>query len=129
MIAGSDTTATASANILYFLMSHPTAYKRLQAEVDGLGDEITDCSAQLQLPYLNAVMYVARFPKDKKSLYLYSMIFLVTKVSDYYPPSCLASNVLQRKEVAEGWLDHCKLPPIFDSLLLKIIQFIFQLSS
>jgi cytochrome P450 len=66
MIAGSDTTATASANILYFLMSHPTAYKRLQAEVDGLGDKITDCSAQSQLPYLNAVMYVARFPKDKK---------------------------------------------------------------
>jgi cytochrome P450 len=60
MIAGSDTTATASANILYFLMSHPTAYKRLQAEVDGLGDKITDCSAQSQLPYLNAVMYVAK---------------------------------------------------------------------
>lgn len=39
-------------------MSHPTAYKRLQAEVDGLGDSLTDCTAQAQLPYLNAVMYV-----------------------------------------------------------------------
>jgi cytochrome P450 len=59
MIAGSDTTSTANANILYFLMNHPTAYKRLQAEIDGLGDKLTDCSAQAQLPYLNAVMYVA----------------------------------------------------------------------
>ena len=65
MIAGSDTTSTANANILYFLMSHPTAYERLQAEIDGLGgDKLTDCSAQAQLPYLNAVMYVAL---DKKS--------------------------------------------------------------
>ena len=68
MIAGSDTTATANANILYFLMSHPTAYKRLQAEIDGLGDKITDCRTQAQLPYLNAVMYVA-LPKKKQSLY------------------------------------------------------------
>ena len=59
MVAGSDTTSTAAANILYFLMSHPAAYKRLQAEIDGLGDKLTDCSAQAQLPYLNAVMYVA----------------------------------------------------------------------
>ena len=58
MIAGSDTTSTANANILYFLMSHPTTYKRLQAEIDGMGDKLTDCSAQAQLPYLNAVMYV-----------------------------------------------------------------------
>jgi cytochrome P450 len=69
MIAGSDTTSTANANILYFLMSHPTAYKRLQAEIDGLGDDkLTDCSAQAKLPYLNAVMYVAldkKFQKQK----------------------------------------------------------------
>ena len=36
------------------------------------------------------------------------MCYLVTKVSDYYPLSCLAYNVLQRKEAAEEWLDHCK---------------------
>jgi cytochrome P450 len=56
MLAGSDTTSSATANILYFLISHPATYKRLQ---DGLGDKLTDCSAQAQLPYLNAVMYVA----------------------------------------------------------------------
>jgi len=56
MIAGSDTTSSATANILYFFMSHPTAYKRLQAEIDGLGDKLTDCSSQAQLPYLNAVI-------------------------------------------------------------------------
>lgn len=105
MIAGSDTTATANANILYFLMSHPTAYKRLQAEIDGLGDKITDCRTQAQLPYLNAVMYA--LPKKKNNLYI-QRCYLVTKVSDYYPLSCLAYTVLQRKEVAEGWLDHCK---------------------
>ena len=59
ILAGSDTTSSAISNILYFLISHPAAYKRLQAEVDGLGDQLTDCSAQAQLPYLNAVMYVA----------------------------------------------------------------------
>ena len=107
MIAGSDTTSTANTNILYFLMRHPTAYKRLQAEIDGLGDFITDCSAQAQLPYLNAVMYVA-LPKNLKVNKNIQRCYLVTKVSDYYPLSCLAYNVLQRKEVAEGWLDHCK---------------------
>ena len=56
MVAGSDTTSSAIANILYFLISHPDAYKRLQAEVDGLGDKLTDCGTQAQLPYLNAVM-------------------------------------------------------------------------
>jgi cytochrome P450 len=63
MVAGSDTTSSATANILYFLISHPAAYKRLQAEVDGLGDKLTDCTAQSQLPYLNAVMYVSNLEK------------------------------------------------------------------
>ena len=72
MIAGSDTTSTANANIVYFLMSHPTTYKRLQAEIDGLGDKLTDCGAQAQLPYLNAVMYVAPVQK-KNNLYIQRM--------------------------------------------------------
>ena len=91
-------------------MSHPTAYKRLQAEIDGLGDKLTDCGAQAQLPYLNAVMYVEFF---LKIIIIFNVCYLVTKVFDYSPPSCLAYNVLQRKEVAEGWLDHCKFFPIF----------------
>jgi hypothetical protein len=34
--------------------------------------------------------------------------YLVMKVYDYYPLSCLAYNVLQKKEAAEECLDHCK---------------------
>jgi len=56
VLAGSDTTFSAITNIIYFLISHPTTYKRLQAEVDGLGDKLMDCSEQAQLPYLNAVI-------------------------------------------------------------------------
>ena len=58
VLAGSDTTSSAATNIIYFLISHPTAYKRLQAEIDGLGNKLTDCTTQAHLPYLNAVMYV-----------------------------------------------------------------------
>ena len=58
IIAGADTTSSAIANLLYFLMTHPTAYKRLQAEVDELGDNLYDCTKQAQLPYLTAAMSV-----------------------------------------------------------------------
>ena len=58
VLAGSDTTSSALTHILYFLTNNPTIYKRLQAEIDGLGHKLTDCTAQAQLPYLNAVMYV-----------------------------------------------------------------------
>ena len=34
IVAGSDTTATTLANVFFYLMSNPEAYKRLQAEVD-----------------------------------------------------------------------------------------------
>ena len=37
-------------------MTNPTAYKRLQAEIDGLGDKVVDYSGQVHLPYLNAVL-------------------------------------------------------------------------
>jgi len=57
MLAGSDTTSSAATNILYLLISHPSAYNRLQAEIDGLGDKLTDCTTQAQLPYLNAVIH------------------------------------------------------------------------
>ena len=39
-------------------MTNPTAYKRLQAEVDELGDNIVDYAKQANLPYLNAVLWV-----------------------------------------------------------------------
>ena len=56
IVAGSDTTSTVIKNVLYFLMTNLTAYKRLRAEIDGLGDNIVDCAAQTHLPYLNAVL-------------------------------------------------------------------------
>ena len=39
-------------------MTNPTAYKRLQAEIDELGGNVLDCATQVHLPYLNAVMLV-----------------------------------------------------------------------
>jgi cytochrome P450 len=56
IVAGSETTTTAIKNVLFFLMTNLTAYKRLRAEIDELGDNIVDCAAQVHLPYLNAVM-------------------------------------------------------------------------
>ena len=56
IIAGFDTTSNAISNTLYFLMTNPTAYKRLQAEIDGLGDNVMDYAAQVHLPYLNGVL-------------------------------------------------------------------------
>jgi cytochrome P450 len=73
MVAGSDTTSSVIANVLYFLTSHPATYKRLQAEVDGLGDKLTDCSAQAQLPYLNGVMCVVS--ENPNCLYAYRCVF------------------------------------------------------
>jgi hypothetical protein len=37
-------------------MTNFTAYKRLRAEIDELGDNIVDCAAQVHLPYLDAVL-------------------------------------------------------------------------
>ena len=88
ILAGSDTTSSTTSNILYFLISHPAAYKRLQAEVDGLGDKLTECSAQAQLPYLNAVMFVAS--ESPNCLCVQRCVIIVTKPSGYYPLSCLA---------------------------------------
>ena len=56
IIAGSDTTSNAISNTLYFLMTNPTVYKRLQAEIDGLGDNVMDYATLVHLPYLNAVL-------------------------------------------------------------------------
>jgi cytochrome P450 len=56
IVAGSETTASVIKNVLYFLMTNPTAYKRLRTEIDGLGDNIVDCAAQVHLPYLDAVL-------------------------------------------------------------------------
>ncbi|KAJ7266574.1 cytochrome P450 [Mycena rebaudengoi] len=59
-IAGSDTTATVLSNILFYLLSNPESYARLQAEVDEAfprGSEEPNNSATLaNMAYLNAVI-------------------------------------------------------------------------
>jgi len=56
IIAGADTTSAALAHSLYFLMSNPAQYRRLQAEIDALGEGTADHGKLAQLPYLNAVI-------------------------------------------------------------------------
>lgn len=108
-MGGSDTTSSALANIFYFLIGHPATYERLQAEIDGLGDKLTDCTAQAQLPYLNAVMYViGALANPNFIIILFVCYNIATKVSDYSPLYYLAYSVLQRREVAEEWSDQCK---------------------
>ena len=60
MVAGSDTTATVMSNILYYLISTPSVYKRLQEEIDrvfprGEGDAL-DSTRLAECQLLNAVM-------------------------------------------------------------------------
>ncbi|KAH6904490.1 high nitrogen upregulated cytochrome P450 monooxygenase 2 [Coprinopsis sp. MPI-PUGE-AT-0042] len=59
IIAGSDTTASALAVILFFLLRNRECYKRLQDEVDGVyndDDPAPTPDKFAHLPYLNAVM-------------------------------------------------------------------------
>ncbi|KAF8640255.1 hypothetical protein AX16_010150 [Volvariella volvacea WC 439] len=56
VIAGADTTSGALANLFLLVMTNPVTYKRLQAEVDSLGEDIMDYAKQAHMPYLNAVI-------------------------------------------------------------------------
>ncbi|RDB26248.1 hypothetical protein Hypma_006424 [Hypsizygus marmoreus] len=56
IIAGSDTTSTAITNLVYYLLSNPTAYKRLQAEIDEYGEDALDYAKQAHMPYLNGAL-------------------------------------------------------------------------
>ncbi|TFK75098.1 cytochrome P450 [Pluteus cervinus] len=56
IIAGSDTTSTALANMFFFLLSNPDTYRRLQAEIDSLGEDIMDYNKQPHLPYLSGAI-------------------------------------------------------------------------
>ncbi|GKZ25809.1 hypothetical protein AbraIFM66951_000790 [Aspergillus brasiliensis] len=61
LLAGSDTTGISLRAIVYFLVKNPTAYKKLQAEVDaanraGKLSHYVSYAECLELPYLQAVM-------------------------------------------------------------------------
>ncbi|KAF8235772.1 cytochrome P450 [Tricholoma matsutake] len=56
IIAGADTTSSAISNLFWYLLSNPVTYKRLQAEIDELGDDVMDYGKQAHLTYLNAAL-------------------------------------------------------------------------
>jgi cytochrome P450 len=56
IIAGSDTASSTISNLFWCLLSNPVTYKRLQAEIDTLDDDVMDFSKQARLPYLSCVM-------------------------------------------------------------------------
>ena len=64
IVAGADTTSTALAGILYYLMLDPPIHKKLQEEVDAafptLEGNPFDPAKLASLPYLNAVMCVTQ---------------------------------------------------------------------
>ncbi|KAJ7116453.1 cytochrome P450 [Mycena epipterygia] len=56
IIAGAETTSTTLAHIIWFLLCNPTAYRRLQAEVDDPRKNTWVSASQARMPYLNAVI-------------------------------------------------------------------------
>ncbi|KAH0833285.1 cytochrome P450 [Lanmaoa asiatica] len=59
IVAGSDTTATTLSTLFWALLSHPTSYRRLQAEVDRYyppGEDALSIAHHSQMNYLNAVI-------------------------------------------------------------------------
>ncbi|KAF8070186.1 cytochrome P450 [Lyophyllum atratum] len=56
IVAGSDTVSPALSSLFHFLMSHPVAYSRLQAEIDDLKANEDGVPGLAKLPYLNAVI-------------------------------------------------------------------------
>ncbi|KAJ6570120.1 cytochrome P450 [Mycena vulgaris] len=56
IIAGAETTSTTLSHIIWFLLSNPAAYRRLQAEVDDPKRNTWVPASQARMPYLNAVI-------------------------------------------------------------------------
>ena len=71
--AGSDTTSTVLSGLFYFLLTHPSEYKRLREELDqafppGEGDPF-DSAKLAGLPFLNAVLWVRIYYLTENSAY------------------------------------------------------------
>jgi cytochrome P450 len=61
IIAGSDTTSSALAALLYYLLLNPETYKHLEEEVDSAftsGEEPLDAVKLSQMEWLNGCMWV-----------------------------------------------------------------------
>jgi cytochrome P450 len=59
IIAGADTVGSALSNVFWLLLCNPSAYSRLQAEVDRIfpdGENALDPAKHVHMQYLNAVM-------------------------------------------------------------------------
>ncbi|KAJ7766756.1 cytochrome P450 [Mycena metata] len=59
IIAGSDTTAIALSSFVWFILSNPEAYQRVQAEVDSVypdGESLLDISKHSELRFLTACL-------------------------------------------------------------------------
>ena len=59
IIAGSDTTSSALASIVYCLLTHSDVYEKLQQEIDKYyppGENALDIKHHRDMPYLTAVM-------------------------------------------------------------------------
>ncbi|KAF7980604.1 hypothetical protein HWV62_37376 [Athelia sp. TMB] len=59
IIAGSDTTSTVLSSLFWFIMTNPTTYSRLQAEIDSVfppGEDALDVAKHIHMDYLNAVI-------------------------------------------------------------------------
>ncbi|OCK79910.1 cytochrome P450 [Lepidopterella palustris CBS 459.81] len=56
IIGGSDTTSSTLASVWYYLISHPSKYRRLQAEIDAHDGALMHTHLS-KFPYLNAVIH------------------------------------------------------------------------
>lgn len=63
VVAASDTTASVFSSLVWFLLSHPECYRRVQLELDSVfvdGDDPVDVSKHPQLEFLSACMSVLK---------------------------------------------------------------------
>lgn len=99
VIAGSDTTATALATLIYFLTRHPQQLHRLEDEIRGAfddGSQMTDSALQA-LPYLNAVIEegLRMFPPTAFGL---PRVSPGATVDGHFVPPGVSYQIIKRKK-------------------------------
>jgi cytochrome P450 len=74
ILAGSDTTSSVLAALLYYLLLNPEVYNRLQEEVDSAftaGDEPLDAVKLSHMEWLNGCMCVTTHLKNLQEIHFY----------------------------------------------------------